>query len=174
MRTYVYQSDNCNPTSPWGANDLYVGDGGSLTAFTYQQPGTAQYCYRYANNPARTIIYQSADCSAPNGWGAVDAAGSTGGSLWLYPTRQAAWDAGHEGAVRLCFRYAANPMRTLVYRGDDCNTKWGWGYNDPEMGSGGVMWAPAADMSGPGEGAGHSGLSTGWGWGWCARWRVAC
>jgi hypothetical protein len=41
-----------------------------------------------------------------------------------------------------CYRYAADPMRTLFYKSDDCTAKWGWGYDDVNVGTGGEVWVP--------------------------------
>ena len=42
----------------------------------------------------------------------------------------------------MCYRYASNPMRTLVYPKSvtgSCDPKWGWGYKDSNVGAGGEM-----------------------------------
>ncbi len=153
MRTLFYKADgttvtNCDPQWGWGYNDSNLNSaGGSIKGFTTQQPNTDKYCYRYATNPLRTLFYKVdgtnvTDCNANWGWGHNDSnLNSAGGEVYLYSTEQPNTD-------KYCYRYAANPMRTLFYKVDgtnvtNCNANWGWGHNDSNLNSaGGEVWIP--------------------------------
>src|SRR6056300_144687 len=133
MRTLFYKSDDCTAKWGWGYNDQNVGAGGTLKGFTEQAPNTSKFCYRYAGNPMRTLFYKSDDCTAKWGWGYNDSHVGTGGEAWFYTSEQ-------PNTEKYCYRYAGNPMRTLFYKSDDCTAKWGWGYNDSHVGTGGEAW----------------------------------
>jgi hypothetical protein len=135
MRTLFYKSDDCTAKWGWGYNDQNVGAGGTLKGFTEQAPNTSKFCYRYAGNPMRTLFYKSDDCTAKWGWGYNDSHVGTGGEAWFYTSEQ-------PNTEKYCYRYAGNPMRTLFYKSDDCTAKWGWGYNDQNVGAGGEIWVP--------------------------------
>jgi len=135
MRTLFYKSDDCTAKWGWGYDDQNVGTGGEVWLYKSQQPNTDKYCYRYAADPMRTLFYKSDDCTAKWGWGYDDQNVGTGGEVWLYKSQQPNTD-------KYCYRYAADPMRTLFYKSDDCTAKWGWGYDDQNVGTGGEVWVP--------------------------------
>ena len=135
MRTLFYKSDDCTAKWGWGYNDQNVGAGGTLKGFTEQAPNTSKFCYRYAGDPMRTLFYKSDDCTAKWGWDYDDQNVGTGGEAWFYTSEQ-------PNTEKYCYRYAGDPMRTLFYKSDDCTAKWGWGYNDQNVGTGGEIWVP--------------------------------
>jgi hypothetical protein len=135
MRTLFYKSDDCTAKWGWGYNDQNVGAGGTLKGFTEQAPNTSKFCYRYAGDPMRTLFYKSDDCTAKWGWDYDDQNVGTGGEAWFYTSEQ-------PNTEKYCYRYAGDPMRTLFYKSDDCTAKWGWGYNDQNVGAGGEIWVP--------------------------------
>jgi hypothetical protein len=94
---------------------------------------TTNFCYRYAINPMRTLVYQSNDCAAPAPWNASDSNVGSGGNIKGFKTKQ-------PGTEKYCYRHASNPDRTLLYRSDDCTSQWGWGAEISSYGSGGEIF----------------------------------
>jgi hypothetical protein len=81
------------------------------------------FCYRYANNPMRTLFYESKDCPLFGGWDFNDPNVGNGGIIKGYSSKQPKTE-------KFCYRYASDPFRTLFYKSNDCSPKWGWGFND--------------------------------------------
>lgn len=72
----------------WKFNDPNVGAGGEVFLYPTAQPNTQKLCYRYADNPARTLFYRPPDgsnCAPQWGWGySFTGAGGVGngGEVW--------------------------------------------------------------------------------------------
>ena len=95
LRTLFYKSNDCSPKWGWNHNDPNVqqlngqGAGGEVWLYTSEQPNTEKYCYRYADNPTRTLFYKSNDCSSKWGWNHNDSnvqqlnGQGAGGEVWV-------------------------------------------------------------------------------------------
>jgi len=136
LRTLIYKdaNDNCNnPQEGWNYTDPIVGSGGEIKGFGKKETGTEKYCYRYADNPNRTIFFKGDNCDLGLGWGYKDPKYGDGGSMYLYPTET-------KGATKYCYKNVDKPVRTIVYKSDDCGI-FKSDFNDPNVGSGGQFWA---------------------------------
>lgn len=104
-----------------------------IKGFTQPVPHTTKYIVKYATNPTRMLFYKSDDESSRWGWGATDPSWGSGFAIYLYPNYQA-------NTTKYYYQYASNPTRTCIATSDQ--TSAGWGFFDPNVGAGGIFYAP--------------------------------